>query len=110
MYFHFVNNKLVVATEHKDVNVDGAVVVEYDSFDNSKTYTLVNDEIVVSDSVEEVNTTNDYQYLHERINAYPSIHDQLDMQYWDMVNGTTVWKDTIEAIKAKYPKTGVMNV
>lgn len=44
------------------------------------------------------------QYQRDRANAYPTIQEQLDMQYWDSVNGTTVWKDTIEAIKAKYPK------
>ena len=27
------------------------------------------------------------------------------MQYWDGVNSTTVWKDTIASIKTKYPKT-----
>lgn len=43
-------------------------------------------------------------WLEGRINEYPSIQDQLDMQYWDNVNNTTIWKDTIEAIKAKYPK------
>jgi len=26
------------------------------------------------------------------------------MQYWDLVNGTTTWKDHIAAVKAKYPK------
>ena len=26
------------------------------------------------------------------------------MIYWDMVNGTTVWRETIATIKAKYPK------
>ena len=35
---------------------------------------------------------------------YASVHDQLDMQYWDSVNGTTTWKDHIAAVKAKYPK------
>ena len=35
---------------------------------------------------------------------YASVGDQLDMQYWDMVNGTTTWKDHIAAVKAKYPK------
>lgn len=44
------------------------------------------------------------QYQRDRAEAYPSLQEQLDMQYWDSVNGTTVWKDTIEAIKAKYPK------
>ena len=35
---------------------------------------------------------------------YLSIQEQLDMQYWDAVNGTTTWKDHISAVKAKYPK------
>jgi hypothetical protein len=46
------------------------------------------------------------QYQRDRANAYPSLQEQLDMQYWDSVNGTTVWQDTINAIKAKYPKVG----
>lgn len=43
-------------------------------------------------------------YQEPRAIAYPPIQEQLDMQYWDLVNGTTVWQDTIEAIKAQYPK------
>jgi hypothetical protein len=46
------------------------------------------------------------QYQRDRAKEYPSIQEQLDMQYWDAVNGTTVWQDTINAIKAKYPKVG----
>jgi hypothetical protein len=30
--------------------------------------------------------------------------DQLDMQYWDQVNGTTIWADHISAVKAAHPK------
>lgn len=43
-------------------------------------------------------------YVNKRINSYPSIQEQLDMQYWDSVNGTTVWADTIAAVKAANPK------
>jgi len=39
-----------------------------------------------------------------RVEAYPSIGDQLDMQYHDSVNGTTTWADAIAAVKAKYKK------
>lgn len=46
------------------------------------------------------------QYQRKRASEYPPIAEQLDMQYWDSVNGTTVWADTIAAIKAKYPKAG----
>jgi len=37
--------------------------------------------------------------------VYPSIQEQLDMQYWDNVNGTTTWKDAIAKVKADNPKT-----
>jgi hypothetical protein len=45
---------------------------------------------------------NEYQY--KRAKEYPSIQEQLDMQYWDSVNGTTIWQDKINEIKTKYPK------
>ena len=35
---------------------------------------------------------------------YLPLDQQLDMQYWDSVNGTTTWKDHVTAVKAKYPK------
>ena len=43
-------------------------------------------------------------YDEKRAAAYPSIQDQLDMQYWDSVNGTTTWADAIAQVKADYPK------
>ena len=44
-------------------------------------------------------------YATLRSQEYPSREDQFDMQYHDQVNGTTTWKDTIQAVKDKYPKT-----
>ena len=44
-------------------------------------------------------------YKQQRLTEYPSLTDQQDMQYWDAVNGTTTWKDKINEIKTKYPKT-----
>ena len=35
---------------------------------------------------------------------YLPLAQQLDLQYWDSVNGTTKWKDHVAAVKAKYPK------
>ena len=42
------------------------------------------------------------QYQRDRV--YPSIGEQLDMQYWDNVNGTTTWKDAVAKVKADNPK------
>ena len=44
------------------------------------------------------------QYQRDRTTAYPSIQEQLDMQYWDSVNGTTTWKDAVAKVKADNPK------
>ena len=44
------------------------------------------------------------QYTEDRQSQYPSIGEQLDMQYWDAVNGTTTWKDAIAQVKADNPK------
>ena len=44
------------------------------------------------------------QYQRDRAKEYPSIQEQLDMQYWDSVNGTTTWQDKINEVKTKYPK------
>ena len=40
----------------------------------------------------------------QRANKYPSLADQLDMQYWDKINGTNKWQQAINAVKQKYPK------
>ena len=48
---------------------------------------------------------NENEYKYKRENAYPDWKTQMDMQYWDSINGTTTWKDAIKAIKDKYPKS-----
>ena len=42
--------------------------------------------------------------LSTRATAYPSIQEQLDMQYWDKVNGTTNWENAIAKVKLDNPK------
>ena len=39
------------------------------------------------------------KYKRDRTLAFPSIGDQLDMQYWDKKNGTTTWVDAIAKVK-----------
>jgi hypothetical protein len=43
-------------------------------------------------------------YKYKRSAEYPSIQDQLDMQYWDKINGTNNWEALITELKEKYPK------
>lgn len=44
-------------------------------------------------------------YVELRQAAYPGMADQLDMQYWDSVNGTSTWADAIQAVKDAHPTT-----
>jgi hypothetical protein len=45
------------------------------------------------------------QYQRNRAKAYPSIQEQLDLQYWDKINNTDNWEQAINAVKAQYPKS-----
>ena len=42
--------------------------------------------------------------IKNRVKNYPTIEEQMDLQYWDAVNGTTKWKEAIAAVKTNYPK------
>jgi len=44
------------------------------------------------------------EWKGKRIFAYGSVGSQLDMQYWDGVNSTTVWPDHIAKVKSDNPK------
>ena len=47
---------------------------------------------------------NTYKVIKARIKSYPSLQEQMDMQYWDSINGTTKWKDAIAKVKSDNPK------
>ena len=60
---------------------------------------LIDDETL---RLETEQAANAYKAL--RATEYPSIQNQLDMQYWDSVNGTTTWATAIAKVKTDNPK------
>lgn len=69
-----------------------------------KTYVKVDiteDLQVLIDS--KISTYNFDNYAELRKIEYDKLN-QLEMQYDDLINGTTTWKDSINAIKLQYPK------
>jgi len=78
-----------------------AVVV----FNKAGTFTAKDkDGKAVTIDMDAVNTEfNKQKYKNER--TYPSLADQLDMQYWDKKNGTTTWVDAIAKVKSDNPKS-----
>ena len=67
--------------------------------------TVVLDESKITIEITRLQAEYDSQeYARNRKEEYPEMADQLDMIYHDQVNGTTTFKDAIDAIKTKYPK------
>ena len=64
----------------------------------------VTEEQIVAEEQRILKEWNDTEYQRNRSTSYPSLQDQLDMQYWDSVNGTTNWKDAIAKVKTDIPK------
>jgi len=65
----------------------------------------LNDDTATMPTEDEVNAKiAELTVIENRQNAYASIADQLDMQYWDNINGTTTWKDHITKVKSDNPK------
>ncbi len=94
MYIQVIENKLNAWSKHP---FDGAIQVEdthNQVFNNN--YKIVNGSVIYT----EPNIT----YAEKRATEYPAISEQLDMMYWDKINGTTLWRDKITKIKNKYPK------
>ena len=44
------------------------------------------------------------KYKSDPAAAYPSLGDQLDMQYWDKKNGTNKWVEAVDKVKSDNPK------
>lgn len=63
---------------------------------------LSEQEIVEFKEREEAFKKQAEHYLNKR--QYPSIEVQLDMLYWDKINNTNVWEETISQIKERFPK------
>ena len=76
------------------------------SGDTQETITALdaNGNSVTIDWTQVNNWTDPNQYKHDRQQAYASIEEQLDMQYWDKVNGTNLWKEHIDSVKSAHPK------
>ena len=74
------------------VTIRGSIA--YDKDDNEVTYDNA--------AVETELAANAYK--EQRAKAYKPLAEQLDMQYWDKVNGTDTWKEHIDAVKAAHPK------
>ena len=89
-----------IAKAIKEINPNAEFSITDNDVNN---ITWLNDTTPISVSDIE-NKIIQIEYKEKRENEYPSIKDQLDMQYWDKVNGTTTWQDAIAKVKSDNPK------
>ena len=61
-------------------------------------------EQLITDRANDRFNIQENSWIENRLEAYGSWQQQMDMQYWDSVNGTTLWADHIAQVKADYPK------
>ena len=80
--------------------------------ENDSTITFWSDDSVKKPTDSEINAEltkleteyKNKKYQRDRAAEYPTLQDQLDMQYWDKKNGTTTWVDAIAKVKSDNPK------
>jgi len=85
-----------------DINSNAKATVKGDDIDTCE---IIFDEGTATISKEDIKTKiQSRSYISKRRIAYPSIQDQLDMQYHDKVNGTNTWQTAIAKVKSDNPK------
>ena len=72
------------------------------TFDGTETRPMTEVEIVELEK--HYKQCKQIQYRLDRMDSYPSYAEQLDMQYWDKVNGTNKWQEAVTKVKSDHPK------
>jgi len=96
-----MDRHLAIRNTHENV---GVINGESDAWDQDGNKITI-DEAKVVEEIKRLQAEYDSkQYQRDRAVAYPSIKEQLDMQYWDAVNGTNKWQEAIAKVKTDNPK------
>jgi hypothetical protein len=94
-------NTILAINPNAKVNISGDDVNRIE-WHNGTTPIPANE--ILAKQQELITEYNAKQYQRDRAKEYPSIQEQLDMQYWDKVNNTNNWQTKVNEIKVKYPK------
>jgi hypothetical protein len=95
-----MNHQAIYNTHPSVVRVDDST----GAFDVNDNPVVLDQSLIDAETARLQAEQDSTQYQRDRAAAYASLGDQLDMQYWDEVNGTTTWKDHIASVKAAHPK------
>ncbi len=84
--------------------VEDAKPMHVASSDGRREFTDDEYDIKINDIANQKYHDQQFGYIENRVLAYGSIGDQLDMMYADLLNDTTTWKDHVAQVKADNPK------
>ena len=105
MKYVFLPEALIELAPNKGFVIDGEYELKNVTWNgNVSKSDIPKDEDIIK-KCEELQTDYDSKkYQRDRETSYPSIQEQLDMQYWDAVNGTKKWQETVAKVKTDNPK------
>jgi hypothetical protein len=97
-----INTVELTESGNYTVNKDADMISVPDNMDNRH-------RVMIQEWIDAGNTPTPYvepvkSYSELRQQEYPPMSDQLDMLFWDKMNGTEIWKNNIIKIKEKFPK------
>ena len=101
-----------ISSAIKAINPDAQVTVNAEDYNQITWYNntpVISKEDIQAKQAELKVAYDAKQYQRDRnklegTDVYPSISDQLDMQYHDKKDGTTTWEDAVQAVKDAHPK------
>jgi len=94
----------ILAIHHLDPDARFSILGGVIHWDESNKNSIPSDSDLETKALELQKQHKNLQYSRDRRKKFPSIQDQLDMQYHDQIDGTTTWKDAIAKVKADHPK------
>ena len=80
---------------------------EFDKWNEEKNSWLGHNDHIKREKEKEIKLKEEMEknkWMYDRVENYGPLGDQLDMLYWDKVNGTDKWFEHIRDIKKKFPK------
>jgi hypothetical protein len=106
MKYFSLSTKAFYGEEHGNNKPNDCVEVTEQEYDAVKSYDAIAKELSCDANGKPilVDKVDDRTYQQKRISEYKPLAEQLDMQYWDRVNGTDTWKQHIDAVKTAHPK------
>ena len=98
---------IFLITAIKSINPTAEVGITNEDIDNIQWHNgtpVISKSDILAKQTELQTEYDALDYQRKREKEYPSIQDQLDMQYWDKENDTTTWADAIAKVKTENPK------